>query len=91
MLTVMVPAPKMAELSAGVVVKSRSFNVPAFNKATGSTDTEPPVDAFSVTVGLVAVCVRVGASLRAEILIVMVFGVGSRMTPPLAVLPVSST
>ena len=74
-VTVMVPAPKVVALRPGVLPRSRSATAPAVSKATGSMDTAAPVEAFSVTVGLVAVWLMVGASFRGAtaVLSVMVF------------------
>ncbi len=61
-VTVMLPAPNTVLVKAAVLARSRSANVPALSKATGSIEVAAPVLAFSVTVGLVAVWVSVGAS-----------------------------
>ncbi len=66
MLTVMVPAPNTVADRPAVVVRSRSSTVtPELTSSVSGTLIPVPVWVFSATVGLLAVAVTTGASLRA--------------------------
>ena len=86
--------PVTAPLSASVTLSSPPAGGLRSTRLETSVPTAPtgaPASSFSAASTGVAALLRTGASFTAVTLTVIVFGLGSRSTPPLAVPPLSCT